>query len=181
MSAKVIAVCLLVLVAAAAHAEVFVWSNPEVAMWNTYPVEFPSVLTGIVSVELHMAGNSGASRGACNTPGGSDIYEQPWAISILLEGLAVARVTSGGGPIDQDYEVTVAFELVEGQTDWSFLEDGVTSAEFRASGITLPGQYPMCNSLVPHYPTVEAFDIIVTTDSVPTEGTSWTTVKALYR
>lgn len=181
MGSKLIAVSLLAVIATAAHAEVTVWSNPEVEMWHTYPVEFPSVLTGIVSVELHMAGNSGASRGSCNTPGGSDIYEQPWAISIALEGLAVARVTSGEGPIDQDFEVTVAFALVDGQTDWSFLEDGLTSAEFRASGIDLPGVFPFCHALVPHYPTVEAFDIIVTTSSVPAPGTSWATVKALYR
>lgn len=181
MGSKLIAICLLVLTAAAADAEVFVWSNPEIEMWNTYPVEFPTALAGIVSVEPHMAGNSGASRGACNTPGGSDIYEQPWAISVALDGLAVAQVTSGGGPIDQDYDVTVAFALVDGQKDWSFLEDGLSSAEFRAFGNTLPGGYPFCNSLVPHDPTVTAFEIIVTTDSVPAADTAWTTLKALYR
>lgn len=181
MNSRYVAVFLLVLIAAAVNAEVHVWSNPDVEMWNTYPVEFPAVLEGIASVELHMAGNSGASRGSCDTPGGGQYFEQPWAISIVLEDLAVAQVTSGNGPIDQDYDVTVAFELVEGQADWSFLEDGVTSAFFQATGVSLPMGYPWCIPLAPHYPTTDVLDIIVTTDSVATEGTTWSAVKALYR
>jgi hypothetical protein len=181
MNSKDLVACLLVLIATTATAEVHVWSNPGVEMWNTYPVEFPAVLEGVVSVELHMAGNSGASRGSCDTPDGGQYFEQPWAISLVLEDLAVAQVTDGSGPIDQDYDVTVAFELVEGQADWSFLEDGVTDVFFQATGVSLPMGYPWCMPLAPHDPTTDVLDIIVTTDSVATAGTCWSSIKALYR
>jgi len=181
MTARFSMIFLFVLLASAGSAEVHVWSAPEVEMWHSYPVEFPTVLQDIVAVELHMAGNSGASRGSCDTPGGGQYFEQPWAISIVLEDLAVAQVTDGSGPIDQDYDVTVAFELVEGQVDWSFLEDGVTSAYFQATGVDLPMGWPWCTPLAPHYPTTDVLDIMVTTVTVAVEGSAWSAVKALYR
>lgn len=182
MSARSVAVCLLAVIAAAvASAEVHVWSSPDVEIWNDYPVAFPTVLENVVSVELHMAGNTGASRGSCDTPGGGEYYEQPWAISIVLEGAAVAQVTTGGGAADRDYEVLVPFELAEGQADWSFLEDGVTVASFEAAGIQLPMPWPFCMTLVPRYPTTEVFEIIVTTGSVAAEGVTWSAIKARYR
>lgn len=181
MKSVAIALFLLVLVAGTTSAEVHTWSNPDVEMWETYPVEFAGALEGIVSVEVRMAGNTGASRGMCETPGGSDVYEQPWAIFIELEDAAVAHVTSSSGEAYRDFDVTVPFQLTEDRSDWSFLADGITSAFFNGHGVDLPMAWPFCMPLASPKPGIDVFEIIVTTGAVATENTRWSAVKALYR
>lgn len=178
MSLRTIAIAAFALIAlaSAASADVHVWSHPDPVFAEPISVDMDAAFTGIVSVQVHMAGFGGGQFGWCEEIGGG--YEQnfPLQVTLDLDGATAVYVS----PYMQDYEVTFDLELTPEQPDWTFLEDGAATLNL---AISHTGEYDNYSCYATGYEilTAPTFEIIVTAGAVPTEAASWTAIKSLYR
>jgi hypothetical protein len=174
-------VVIAVLLAASAGAtEVFVYTLAAPQVWESYPIDFGVAFTEIVSVEVTAVGVGGLQYGYCSYPGGTQYLELPLDLGVFLESPAVASrwldLPDGLTPFD----VSAALELEGGQPDWAFLEDGRTTLYLRTEDwyeFDMHWCYPTGFDV----PVIDTMTFRITADTVvPTQGQTWSTVKALY-